>query len=216
MIVVIYFISDLHGDIEFRGIKRYLDVAKDDDLLIILGDIGINFEKTEENRKFTEYFLSIDKKIAIVDGNHENFDYLNHLPEESWNAGVVRRLTKNIVQLKRGHIFTIKGKTFFAFGGCKSSAKWKEMDLWYEGEEPTEDELNTAYNSLKENNYCVDYILTHKYEKGQGTVCPSLQKLVEFIEKNVQYNKWYSGHGHVNKKIDEKHILVYDNLEALS
>ena len=56
---MIYFISDPHG-VRVDGINAYLSNYKDGDLLIILGDLGIKFEKTEENRKFTEYFLSID------------------------------------------------------------------------------------------------------------------------------------------------------------
>jgi len=214
---MIYFLSDLHGDIDFPGLKQYVDTAKDTDLLIILGDVCLNFEKTEANRKFTEYFLSLKKNIALIDGNHENFEYLNTFPEESWNGGKVRRLSENIVLMQRGNIFNLYGNTFFVFGGCISSAKWKEMGLWYFGEEPTEDEIILAYTNLKKQNHCVDYILTHKYEStpGQGTVCESFQKLTQFIEDNVQYKKWYSGHFHMNKKTDEKHIVVYDNLETL-
>ena len=57
-------------------------------MLIILGDVGLNFEKTKENKEFTEYFLSARKNIAFIDGNHENFEYLNSLPEEELNAPI--------------------------------------------------------------------------------------------------------------------------------
>lgn len=162
---MIYLLSDLHGDKDFTELLNYINTATDEDLLIILGDICINFENTEENREFTNFFLSIEKNIAFIDGNHENFEYLNSFPDEEWNGGTVRRLTKNIVQLKRGNVYTIDNKTFFAFGGCKSSSKWKEMGLWYDGEEPNEKELDLAYANLKKYNHCIDYILTHKYEQ---------------------------------------------------
>ena len=74
---MIYIISDLHGDKNVKGLQEYLNIATDDDLLIVLGDICLQFADTEENREFTEYFLSLKKNIAFIDGNHENFKYLN-------------------------------------------------------------------------------------------------------------------------------------------
>lgn len=214
---MIYLISDLHGEIDFSALWEYVDKATKNDLLIILGDVGLNFENTEENKMFTERFLSIEKNIAIIDGNHENFEYLNSFPDEEWNGGVVRRLTANIVLFKRGNIYNIDGKTVFAFGGCKSSPKWKEMGLWHYGEEPEKEELDLAYENLKKCNNSVDYVLTHKYEEtpGAGTVCEELQKLTQYIEENVSYKKWYAGHWHIDKKEDEKHYFVYDKLVPL-
>ncbi|MBE7049752.1 MAG: hypothetical protein E7394_03155 [Ruminococcaceae bacterium] len=207
---MIYFLSDLHSNINFSTLKNYLDIATDDDLLIILGDIGLKFEKTQQNREFDDYFLSINKKIAFIDGNHENFDYLKTFPEKEWNGGTAGRITENIIHLKRGNVYTINGKKFFVFGGCKSSDKWKKAGLWHPDEMPNDDELTLAYKNLKIHNYEVDYVLTHKYEK--GSEYDELQKLTDFIDNNVKFNKWYSGHWHVNEKIDDKHIIVYDKL----
>ena len=131
---MIYLISDPHGGENMRGLERYLEVCTDSDLLIILGDLGVRFEDTEENRQFTEWFLSLDKPIAVVEGNHENHPFINAFPEDTWCGGEVHRLSDTIVHLKRGNIYTIGEKTFFVMGGCKSSAKWKEMGLWFDGE----------------------------------------------------------------------------------
>ena len=121
---MIYLISDIHGDKDFKGLKEYAANAGEEDLLIILGDVGLEFEKTERNREFTQFFLGLQKPIAIVDGNHENFAFLNSFPEEEWNGGRIHRLSPYIVHLMRGNIYCLEGKTFFVFGGCKSSAKW--------------------------------------------------------------------------------------------
>lgn len=209
---MIYLLSDPHGDINHKGLKQYLSEAGKDDLLILLGDICMKFEDTEENRIFTEWFLSSDKKIAFIDGNHENFDFLESFPEEEWNGGVVGRITENIVHLKRGNVYNICGKTFFVFGGCKSSAKWKEMGLWYPGEEATDEELSLAYRNIRKYNFNFDYILTHKYEEypPYGTASLPLMELVKYIEEQVEYGQWYSGHGHRNEKIDKKHFMIYD------
>ena len=207
---MIYFISDCHA-IRTDGLKNYVESYKPGDLLIVLGDLGIKFEKTEENRKFTEYFLSIDKPIAIVDGNHENHPYLNSLPEEEWRGGKINRLTKNIIRLKRGHIFTLEGNTFFVMGGCKSSAKWKPMGLWFEGEEPTPEEIAFAYKNLSAHSNKVDYILTHKYHPDMHGDDPmTLEGLKDYIDEKVDFKKWYAGHWHGETVYDERHVIVFD------
>ncbi len=210
---MIYFLSDLHAVMDFAALKKYLHSASENDLLIILGDIGLEFENTLQNNKFNSEFLSANKKIAFLDGNHENFNYLNSFPQEKWNGGIVGRLTENIVHLKRGNIYNIDGKSFFVFGGCKSSPKWKEMGLWYPEEEPSDRELSLAYENLKRCNYKVDYVLTHRYDK--FTKDDKLQELIDFIDDNVSFDKWFSGHWHENNIIDEKHLVVYDKLTSL-
>ena len=112
----------------------------------------------------------------------------------------------------RGNIYTIEGKTFFVFGGCKSSPKWKEMGLWYPGDEPEEAEITLARRNLAAHQNRVDYILTHKYEQtpARGTCCPALQELTEYLEANITYRHWYAGHWHTNQTVDEKHSFVFD------
>ena len=209
---MIYFLSDQHGGEKIGELTKYLDTAGDDDLLIILGDVGIKFRDTEENRAFDELLLSSTKKIAILDGNHENFRYIYSFPEEQWCGGKVHRLSEKIVHLERGYVYEIDGKRFFAFGGCRSSEKWKKLGLWQAEEAPTEEELERAYRNLEKYKKRVDNLLTHKYEDGKGTQTPELISLCEYIEQNVEFKHWYAGHWHTTEKVDEKHTLVYDEL----
>lgn len=213
---LIYFLSDVHEDINFSGLKKYVEIATDKDLLIILGDVGLNFTNTEENKLFSENFLSINKKIAFIEGNHENFGYINSFPVVKWNGGLAHKLTDNIVHLIRGNIYTIDGLKFFTFGGCKSSQKWKDAGLWFFGEEATEEELSFAVQNLKNNENSVDYILTHKYENGayENQSLPLLN-LCDYLDKKVKFNKWLSGHWHREFNYDEKHICIYDRLISI-
>ena len=206
---MIYLLSDLHqgGEGSMQAFRDYVESAKEEDILILLGDICLKLE--EEYREFDEYFLSIKKNIAFIDGNHENFDYLYSFPEEDWNGGKVHRLTDHIVHMKRGHIFTIEGKTFLAFGGCKSSTRWKDRGYWYPQEEPTDEEYALLKENLEKRGNQVDYILTHKYETGRGTQTPRLKELAEYIDGNVDFKMWYAGHWHTDEQIDERHALVF-------
>ncbi len=100
-------------------------------------------------------------------------------------------------------------------GGCKSSAKWKEMGLWHEGEEPTEAELSLAYETLRQHDHKVDYILTHKYvdyTQTEGLLPLTLEGLTKYIDTHVTFTHWYAGHRHVAQCIDQRHTLVYDEL----
>lgn len=215
---MIYFISDLHEDINFKGLQDYLKIATDNDLLIILGDIGLNFRETEENKEFTKQFLSIDKKIAFIEGNHENFDYYNSFPVIDWCGGKAHKITDNIVHLIRGNIYDIEGVKAFTFGGCKSSDKWKEEGLWFFGEEPTLEECAFSRENLKKHGNKVDLILTHKYEiLGVGnTRTELLLDLCSYIDANVDFKYWLAGHWHREGDQDAKHKYIYDNLVPIT
>jgi len=213
---MIYLLSDPHGDPDFAGIKEYLEKATDRDILILLGDICLNFDGTEENRIFTEQFLAADKPIAFIDGNHENYAYLKSFPKQMWCGGEVRRLSKNVVYLERGNVYEIEGKSFFVFGGCKSSPKWRESGHWYPGEEPTDEEIAFAKENLERRGFTVDYILTHKYRNRiDNVVCQALLDLTCYMEERVDYKKWYYGHDHRKVDLDEKHKGIYDELVTI-
>ena len=213
---MIYLLSDLHGEL-YPELLEYAKGAGEGDLLILLGDVGLAFDKSEENRRFTEEFLSLGIKIAFIDGNHENFEYLASFPVEQWCGGRVHRLTPNIVHLMRGEAYEIEGKSFFVFGGCSSSPKWCEAGLWHEGDEPSKEELSRAYECLARHGYRFDYVLTHKYTRVAPRPFESreLEELLRFINERVELSHWYAGHAHVDEQIDEKHTRVYKKLISL-
>lgn len=200
---MIYFLSDLHGNRELSGYRQYLEEDHSEDVLILLGDICLHYDCTEENKFFTSELLTLHTPICIVDGNHENFDYLESLPREEWNGGSVHRLTDHILHLERGNIYKIDGVTFFVLGGCAKSV--------------TDHEIARAYENLRKYRFQVDYVLTHDYYKKRTGTAPrlSFEGLIDFIDNHVTYRQWYCGHHHVNRKLDEKHTVVYDQLTAV-
>ena len=54
-----HFLADLHGGRTAEGLKKYQQLCQKEDLLIILGDVCLKLEPTEENADFTERFLSV-------------------------------------------------------------------------------------------------------------------------------------------------------------
>ena len=213
----VYLISDVHGSKEFKGLIDYLDMASRDDLLIILGDLHFGFDTTEEWQEFNRWLLSLDKKIAFIDGNHDNYGSIWSYPLEEWHGGLVNRINDNIVYLRRGEIYDIGGKSVFTFGGCKSSEIWKSKgNPVYDGEEATEEEIARAKENLARHGNKVDYVLTHKYEDGKNSnVSLPLFELTSYIEENVEYIGWFFGHYHADARADEKHCQVYCELKEL-
>ena len=207
----IHLLGDLHGGEDAAAFERYLETADPQDLLILLGDVSLAFDGSARNNAFTERFLALKHRIAIVDGNHENHPYLRSFPEEQAFGGRVHRLSQSIVYLKRGEIFEIGGYSFFVMGGCKSSRKWREMGLCYEHEDPDEQECAAGRAALAARGDRVDFILTHKYigRWEQPPQCP-LEHLIAQLDTEVHFSHWYSAHFHRNEVLDSRHTIVFD------
>lgn len=199
---MIWLLSDLHGRLDLPGWQEY--IKKDnEEPLILLGDICLQDSDLPGNQQFTDAVLHSKKPIWIVDGNHENFEFMRRQPEIAWNGGMVHCLSDTVLRLQRGYIYNLFGLSCFVFGGTAATI--------------TEEEINRAYESLKQCDYCVDYILTHDYYKrrtlGQES---AFEKLMDFIDRQVTFRQWYCGHHHRNQALDDLHTIVYDQLISIS
>lgn len=211
---MIYLMSDLHGNFNARGLLEYEKIGTEKDLLILLGDTELNLADGDHLEERTKRFLAIDKPIALLDGNHENYPYLNSFPEEEWNGGKVNRITPTLVHLKRGELYTLEGRSFFCMGGWKSSDKWHDMGLWFSEEMPSDEELAHGVDTLEKAGNKVDYILTHNFnpwpdESGRET---PLREFCRYVEDHVTFRHWYFGHCHIDREVDESHRIVYFDL----
>lgn len=215
------------------------------DYVIVLGDFGIWDDSDLErrnldwlnNRKFTTLFIS---------GNHSNYDILNRLPVEKWNGGSVNFIRSNVIHLRRGQVFDIDGITFFTFGGAAShdisdgileigDLKIKEWSKnpnkmfrinhksWWKEEMPSEEEIQEGICSLNDVGNKVDFILTHCAASStvallsHGLYKPdTLTDYFEKIKSKVEFKKWLFGHYHDNKTINDKEILLYDQIVRIA
>ncbi len=212
---MIYLLSDMHGYDNFESVKKYASENHENDLLIILGDVGLEYAEREDFKEFTKEFLSLKCPIAFIDGNHENFDFLETFPLIDYCGGKVRKITDNIVWLQRGNIYNIEGKSIFTFGSCKSGAKWEKMGLVYPQELPTSEQVDFAIENLKKANNEVDYILTHKRVDFNDETEPQLKCLFEYLFTKVKFKKWFAGHWHFDNFSNPTFPFVYDKLRRL-
>lgn len=194
---------------------------KKGDTLIVCGDFGFIWEGGEKEEKVLKKLGKKKYNILFVDGTHENFDLLNKYPVSEWNGGKVRNICGNLYYLTRGQIFTIENKTFFTFGGGESSEKQFRIDAgtWWDCELPNLDEMKEAVENLNHAGMKADYIITHEppprllYDS--MTAKESTNQLGAFFQqiiRQVQFDKWFFGAIHTDRKITAKYFAVFNDV----
>lgn len=165
-------------------------------------------------------------------------------PVKEWNGGLVHEIRPHVLHLMRGQVFNIDGCTIFTFGGARSHDIDNLLDLddpdfiekqkqvrkdnlfyrvkgisWWEEEMPTQEEMQIGLDNLENNNWKVDYIITHDctsstkalYSHGSFTT-DELNAYLEEIRCRCEFKKWFFGHLHGDKQINDKEILLYHQI----
>lgn len=89
---------------------------------------------------------------------------------------------------------------------------------WWEQEMPSEAEYAEAMRNLERCKFKVDYIITHcapssVMRKLNPDFEPdSLTDFLEEVKQITDYHYWLFGHYHDNRAIDEKHILLWEQI----
>ncbi len=212
---MIYITGDTH-----RDFYRVYDLKKDNDnMLIILGDVGINYYLNEKDLKCKEYLNSLKLKLFCIRGNHEERpENISTYKEIDMFGGKVFIEEKypNLIFAKDGEIYNIDGKKVLVIGGAYSVDKQYRLLYgykWFKDEQLTNEEMSAILNKVKGKHF--DIVLTHtcpyKYEPrevfiqglDQSKVDKSMEKFLDRVESSITYDKWYCGHYHIEKKIDK-------------
>lgn len=90
---------------------------------------------------------------------------------------------------------------------------------WWEQELPSEEEMQNGINNLEKHSWKVDYILSHSPSAsviallGHGLYKQDiLTKYLEDIRSKTEYKRHYCGHMHINKQLNDKDILLYEQI----
>lgn len=248
---MIYITGDIHGAIDIGKLsaKRWKEQKNltREDFLVVTGDFGFPFSpsalrKGGDGNKEYRYWLNWLKNksftILFVDGNHDNHDFWDSQPVREWHGGKVHIHPEadNIIHLMRGEVYTIDGKTIFAFGGAAShdiepfyddfgkciwSGRTEGIDYW-KREIASEEEMQRARENLYKNGNRVDIILTHTPPmrvvmglEDDVREDPTAEFLNEIYE-DIQYGSWFCGHLHCDLYEAETGItIVYDTVASL-
>lgn len=90
---------------------------------------------------------------------------------------------------------------------------------WWKEEVPSEEEMIEGIKNLEKHDWKVDYILTHSPSAsviallGQGLYEQDvLTKYLEEIRIKTEYKRHFAGHMHVNRAVNEKDVLLYEQI----
>lgn len=222
---MIYLIGDIHGDITqimSENLKKSGINIKYNDTIIVLGDFGIMFKDTEQQRESLKYISGLSYNVVFIDGNHENFDYLNKQDVCTKWGNKVHKLSDRCFHLIRGNIYRIEGHNFLCFGGATSVDKeYRVLGSTYWNEElPDRFDINRLEKSL-DSGKTIDYVLTHtcsnKILSDMKTIKPfgdrcKVRDILDGVEDFLSDSsfKWFFGHFHTYEVVDKKHICLYN------
>lgn len=177
--------------------------------------------------------------------------YSDEFPIVDFHGGKAHKIRENIYHLMRGYVFEFDGKKYFAFGGASSHdisdgiidpVEYDDICLlksvirdwtirgkmfrinhisWWELELPTQEEMDFGMKTLEENNFSVDFIISHccpqDVASAMGFRMPDvLTQYFNDVAHKTRFSKWYFGHYHREDAIWGKFILHYDDIERIS
>ena len=214
---MIYITGDTHRDFS----RLYNLNLKEDDMVIILGDVGINYYLNEDDKRCKDYLKNF--KLFCIRGNHEERpeNISNYKEVEMFGGKVyIEDDYPNLIFAKDGEIFNIGGKSILVIGGAYSIDKKIRLlygHKWFKDEQLSKEEMDIIFNKVKGKHF--DIVLTHtcplKYEPievflsgiDQSNVDKHMEVFLDKIEESITYNKWYCGHYHTEKQIDKIEFL---------
>ena len=229
---MIFVTGDIHGDPKRFTRDAFPEQAgmNRDDYVIICGDFGLVWL---EDKPFTTLF---------VDGNHENFDRLNHdYPVEEWNGGLTHVVRPHIRHLMRGEVFTLQNHTFFTFGGARSHdiqdgildpekdagkiKAWNTVRVykmfrvnhqsWWKEEMPTAEEMQHGRDTLEKCGNKVDFIITHDRPASLNAILSRGQFETDDLTRyleEISQNVKYSVWLYGHHHEDRKDFMIYVGL----
>ena len=219
---MIYVTGDCHGNFARFEQKHFSEQANmtKDDAVIIAGDFGGVWFGDSRDDETLDWLERLPFTLAFVCGNHENYDALERYPVAEWHGGKVHRIRPHVLHLMRGQIFELEGSRFFTMGGAKSHDTNHRINhiSWWRQELPSDEEYSEALQNLERYNWQVDYIITHCAPTSialAGSRHNEADRLTDFLQEvreRATYHYWLFGHYHDNRAIDEKHILLWEQI----
>lgn len=228
---MVYVTGDMHRDFRRLVYFCFENNTSKDDIMIILGDAGINYYGIDDNR-LKRQLSTLDITLFCIHGNHERRpENIKSYKEKEFKGGTIyfEEEYPNILFAKDGEVYDFDGKSVLVIGGAYSVDKdyriANNLGLW-DDEQPSEDTKNKVLDML-DKGLGVDIVLTHTcpykylpYEVflegiDQSKVDQITEKFLDVVEDKLNYKKWYCGHFHTNKIID-KMIFMFEDARMLS
>ena len=222
---MIYITADPHG--EFHHIADFCKRMKTsiDDIIVILGDVGLNYYGGKRDRVQKELLDSLNTTFFCIHGNHEKRpSNISSYHTKEWHGGkvYVEEAHPNLLFAMDGELFDLNGLQTIVIGGAYSVDKFRRLQnhwSWWPDEQPSDETKQKVERTLDRLGWKIDIVLSHtvplKYEPveaflpmvDQSTVDRSTEVWLDKIEDRLSYRRWYAGHYHIEKRIDRLKIM---------
>ena len=229
---MIYLTGDTHGN--FDRIRRFCELnnTTKDDVLIILGDAGINYYLNKRDYKLKQELQNLPITLFCIHGNHEE-------RPENINTYKLNVLFDNLVYQEPefpdlkfaidGLIYNIKGKDCLVLGGAYSVDKWYRLQMgwqWFESEQISDMRKLEIEDYLTVRKFKTDYVFshtcpyntrpTHMFLRSidQSTVDSSMEVWLQKIADRLTFKHWYFGHYHDDWD-NGKYSMLYTDIIPL-
>ena len=224
---VIYITGDIHGEKDrIEEISAFCKENKTtrDDILILLGDTGINYWLDSRDDEVKEMLSEIPVTFVCIRGNHEaRPENVGVYKEVPMFGGLVYREDRylSIIFLRDGGEYTIENKTFLAIGGAYSVDKDYRLafgEKWFPDEQLSDEEQRNILEAVRGRSY--DYVITHtcpfEFQPtelflrsiDQSTVDKRSEIFLGEVEHTLSsYGKWIFAHYHSSINYGRYEIL---------
>lgn len=224
--------GDTHGD--FERVEAYCQEygTTPDDVMVILGDAGINYWLDERDEALKAQLARLPITFFCVHGNHEERPCeLPGYETMEWRGGLVwyEPDYPNILFAEDGEVYDFGGRKVLAVGGAYSIDKYYRIANrlpWFPTEQPDEHVKAKIEAALETLGWKVDFVFSHTVPYGamprhallptidQSTVDNSTERWLQTIESRLTYERWYAGHFHITEQMGQTYLL-YEDYEEL-
>jgi hypothetical protein len=211
----------MHGDYSRIADKR-LSRLKKNDFLIVTGDFGFLWDKTDREDKILKKIGKRRFYTLFVEGCHDNYDLINSYPEEDFCGGRARRISGRLYHLSRGSIFNLQGARVFAFGGGISSdiAERTAHNRFWGEEAVTEEQIAAALENLGDHGFKFDIAVTHEapasikqFMAFESNMLTRIHFFLDEVREKSTFDRWFFGKLHKRKLIPPKFLSLFDDYE---
>lgn len=226
----VFLTGDTHG--VFTRLKTFCDTidTSTDDIMIILGDVGLNYylDKRDDNKK--EYLSKLPLTFLCLHGNHEERAWKidtyqpKFIVTDAFSGTVwVEEKYPNIWFLNDIEEFKLYDKNVLAISGAYSIDKHYRTLMgykWFPSEQIGRVVMDKYLSDLdKTKTPKFDVVLTHTcpYDYrpieaflpniDQNHVDSRTERFLNDIEHKIDYDDWYCGHFHIDKSVDKIQFL---------
>lgn len=219
-----YITGDTHRN--FTRLHEYFkNKDKKNKVLILLGDVGINFWKDPFDAQIKKSLNSLGITIFCVRGNHDMplYDHPGYSCK-LWKGGHVyyEPQYERILFPVDGEVFNFSGHHCMVIGGATSSDIGLRLFYgmpWFSKEGLDLNAKLKIKRKLMRRKFKIDIMLSHtipyKYVDSKRCGDLSVERYLDAVEEVIDYRMWMSGHFHQTKRINDKVHIIYDQILRL-